>query len=84
MGPKQDLDSALAALVDLLRRPDESIWECLESNGEVSVRLIEKRKIPQAQAFESLFGLSGGEGRALQFGRVQGKWQLISESRWIA
>jgi hypothetical protein len=84
MKPNRQLDETLAALVDEVREPSESIWSWHSlTSGQVSVLLIERRLIPHAERMLAI-GLGGGQGRVLEFQQVGSQWSLVRQSRWIA
>ena len=76
-------DRTLAALIKSLRKPTESIWQCSAHNDRhFSVSLIESSKIEQAQNMMAI-GLARGEGRSLDFTKINGVWMQLGEGYWI-
>jgi hypothetical protein len=78
-----ELDPAVIALVERLRTPTESIWNCIGKPSEaVSVYLIEEENRPYFEAMRST-GLPAGGGRVLQFVYQNGEWRLTEENEYI-
>lgn len=83
MGSPRELDEAVAALVDELRDPTESIWHWHRSeNGNVSVLLIDRHRIAHAKRMIEV-GLGGGEGRSIEFRKAGDRWALVGQGRWV-
>lgn len=79
----QELDPELAAFVDDLRAPGESIWSWNRAeDGAVTVYLIEHCRIAQAERMVEA-GLAGGEGRSLALRKEGDGWGLVGQGRWI-
>ena len=83
MKSPEDLNETLAALVDELCDPGESIWAWHRSEDDtVLVSLINCRDIAHAKRMIEI-GLGGGKGRSLHFQKTGDGWSLVGQGYWV-